>query len=355
MKDESAQSGGAGRALIESIRGAWSGQPILDGPGRQKVREAITEGARLDAPYLLMTSLAALVAALGLLQDSTAVVIGAMILAMLLGPISGLALAMVEGLGGLLRRSLIALGLGSACVLAIGVVAGRVFAGIPLTDEMLARTAPNMLDLLIALAGGAAGAYASISSRVSAGAVGVAIATALVPPLTTAGLCWARGEWLLGAGAFVLFATNLIAIQFSTSFVLWMHGHRGVLARGGGSPVWVRSHAISFGLLLVLTGAFAVHFRLSLHQVRSETAVRAAIEKGLQEMPGAALVELEFLPAGESTVIDARVRAPVAVSPSKVRLLESGLPRDGGPWLLKVRTVLTRDADRNGWLYDVEP
>jgi uncharacterized membrane protein len=73
-------------------------------------------------------------------------------------------------------------------------------------------------------AGRAAGAYATVSPRVSAGLVGVAIATALVPPVAASGLCLARGEFMLAWGAFELFLTNFAAIQFTTSVMMWLFG-----------------------------------------------------------------------------------------------------------------------------------
>ncbi len=85
-------------------------------------------------------------------------------------------------------------------VLCMALLIGVIHRDAPLTREILARTRPTLLDLIIALAGGAAGAYASASPRLSAGLVGVAIATALVPPLSACGICLGRGEANLGCG-----------------------------------------------------------------------------------------------------------------------------------------------------------
>ena len=78
---------------------------------------------------------------------------------------------------------------------------------------------------MIALAGGAAGAYATVSPRLSVGLVGVAIATALVPPLSTCSICLARGDTRLAFGGFLLFFANLVAIQFASSVVMFLHGY----------------------------------------------------------------------------------------------------------------------------------
>ena len=189
---------------------------------QETIRQAIHDNAALTAPYLIMNALAAIVACYGLLENSVAVIIGAMLIALLMGPITGMALALVDGDQTLLREALAAEAGGAALVLLLSFIIGKVHAEMTLGSEILGRTTPNILDLIIALAGGAAGAYATISRRLSAGLVGVAIATALVPPLCSCGICVAHGLYRAGGGAFLLFFTNLVAIQSVTSFVFWL-------------------------------------------------------------------------------------------------------------------------------------
>ncbi len=191
---------------------------------REAVRKDIHDNAVFSTAFLTMNALATVVACYGLLEDSAAVVIGAMVIATLLGPITGFALALVDGDNGLLRKALLAEASGVVLVLCMALLIGVIHRDAPLTREILARTRPTLLDVIIALAGGAAGAYASASPRLSAGLVGVAIATALVPPLSACGICLGRGEADLGCGAFVLFVTNLVAIQFASSVVLCLCG-----------------------------------------------------------------------------------------------------------------------------------
>jgi len=151
-----------------------------------------------------MNVLATVIACYGLFENSPAVVIGAMIIAMLLGPISGVALGLVERNNPLLRRALSTLAGGVSVVYGTAFLVGLVHSEFPLTGEIYTRTAPNLMDLLIALGGGAAGAYAMVSPRLSVAAVGVAISTALVPPLSSSAICVARGEYRLGLGALLL-------------------------------------------------------------------------------------------------------------------------------------------------------
>ena len=185
------------------------------------VRRQITEGSVFDTPYALMNVLATVVACFGLLENSAAVVIGAMLIAMLLGPISGIALALVAGDMALLRRALLAEVCGVLLVLATSFALGRFYRDLPLGGQILSRTSPNVLDLFIALAGGAAGAYATITPKLRAGLVGVAVATALVPPLSVCGLCLARGETGLAWGGFLLFFANFVRDPVSPSPPSW--------------------------------------------------------------------------------------------------------------------------------------
>ena len=115
---------------------------------QETVRRKIHEGAALSIPYLVMNALAAVVASYGLLENSTAVVIGAMIIALLLGPITGIALALVDGDQSLLRKALLAEVSGVLLVLVIGFLIGKLHEGVSPGSEIMGRTAPNILDLV---------------------------------------------------------------------------------------------------------------------------------------------------------------------------------------------------------------
>jgi uncharacterized hydrophobic protein (TIGR00271 family) len=190
------------------------------------VRKNIRGSAALDLPYVVINGLAATIASYGLLANSPVVIIGAMILAMLLGPITGVALALVESDMFLFRGAVLALLGGITVFMITAFVIGLIHHRIPITSEIIALTAPNLIDLMIALAGGAAGAFATVSPRLSISLVGVAIATALVPPLAAASFLVGRGEYQLGFGAFELAFTNMVAIELAASVVLWLNGFR---------------------------------------------------------------------------------------------------------------------------------
>src|SRR5215831_992605 len=191
------------------------------------IRSGIDLNSSFDAPFVTMNVLATVIACYGLFENSPAVVIGAMIIAMLLGPISGVALGLVERNNPLLRKALATLAGGVVVVYVNAFILGLVHSEFPLTSEIYARTAPNLMDLMIALGGGAAGAYSMVTPRLSLSFVGVAISTALVPPLSSSAICVARGEYRLGLGALLLAFANIVGIQVASSAVMWFCGYRG--------------------------------------------------------------------------------------------------------------------------------
>ncbi len=327
--------------------------PPPDDP-RSEARAQINAGAAFDFPYVLMNVLATVVATYGLLENSAAVVIGAMLIAQLLGPISGIALALVAGDARLLRRALAAEVGGVLLVLLVSFMLGKIHRDLPLGSQVLSRTTPNILDLLIALAGGTAGAYATITPKLRSGLVGVAISTALVPPLSVCGLCLAHGETHLAWGGFLLFFANFIAIQFAFSTVLGLYGlyrtrpdekasRRGALAR----------HAVSVTLLAALAVLLGGNFERSATREREEGAVRAGLVVALKSYPGAQLADLSFDEGARVMTVTAVVRASGAVSPVKVASLQARLPKPAGRTLaLRVRSVITKTATAHGYVQE---
>lgn len=241
----------AGQA--ESFRGLHSLTPIgeLGVRGRELSREERSrifdelffEGDR-RLPYLwrfgALMVFSSTIAALGLLNDSAAVVIGAMLVAPLMTPILGLSAAVVQSWGRRQLESLAILAGGAA----IGVFIGWLFFEIlplgdrvTLPDQVLGRTAPNLLDLGIAITAGAAGAYVMIRKEAGSALPGVGIAVALVPPLATLGITVGAGRDDLADGALLLFLTNLTCITLAASIVFLAAGFvprfRLVLSRRG--------------------------------------------------------------------------------------------------------------------------
>ncbi|BDZ53102.1 DUF389 domain-containing protein [Agromyces marinus] len=199
----------------------------------RKVRAEQANGLYFERPQRLtklgtwwvMLVLSVAIATFAVLADSTAVVIGAMLVAPLMTPILGLSAALVNGWG---RRALesgvlVAAGAAVSITLAMGIAAwSPVAVSFATNSQIVSRVSPNTIDLLIALAAGAAGAFATVNARVASGIAGVAIAVALVPPLAVVGVSLDAGRFDEAGGASLLFLTNFVAIVLAAAgtFVL---------------------------------------------------------------------------------------------------------------------------------------
>jgi uncharacterized hydrophobic protein (TIGR00271 family) len=246
------------------------------------VSQHIDEEGALTERFALMCALSAGIATLGLLQSSSAVVIGAMLVSPLLGPIAalGLGLASLEGVR--ILRAARALGVG----VAVGVFVGMTITWLsPIrnaTPEILARTAPTLLDLAIALLSGLAGGYATVHRRGET-AIGVAIATALMPPLATLGYALAVARFDFAFGALILFLTNLAAIAFAFVLVTRLRG----VARPFRHVriTWQLVLASASALLLLVTPLALTLRRVS----REAVALSVARSELASVFPGAAI------------------------------------------------------------------
>ena len=317
---------------------------------RSAAREAVTSGAAITTSYLAMNAAATLLAGFGLLQNSPAVIIGAMLVAMLLGPIVGIALGLAEADVTLLGRSLVAEVVGVIWVLTIAYVLGTASRSLSIGSEILNRTSPTILDLLIGLVGGLAGAFTYVSVSLTGVIVGVAIATALVPPLTSCGILLAHRLPGLAGGAFLLFLANFTAITVGATTVFWLVGHRP-LATGKARKVLV-PRLISLALLLVL----GIHLTATLHRVIIQTTLENNIQKtlsnNLSSIPGARLASVTLGPRGDTQVAWAVVRTPQALSPEQVAHLNDLVNRATGTVIdLHVRSVITAETTREGYVY----
>ncbi len=163
--------------------------------------------------FTVMLTLAVVVAVMGLLADSAAVVIGAMLLAPLMVPVLGLAAALAMGLPNKIAAQGSRVAVSTVwCVGVAYAMSALIPANGPVTSEVLSRTSPDIKDLIVALAAGLAGAYATVRADTSAALPGVAVAVALVPPLGTVGISLEAGRVEQAQGAFLLYVTNLVGI-----------------------------------------------------------------------------------------------------------------------------------------------
>ena len=185
---------------------------------------AIKRGEGWTFRFTVMLTLSVIVAVMGLSLNSAAVVIGAMLLAPLMQPVLAtgacLSMALYRKSAGAFIRVVIA----TVWCIGISYVLSKINPDQDLTPEVLARTGPDIKDLVVALAAGTAGAYATVREDASASLPGVAVAVALVPPLGSVGIMLAAGDTTLAWGALLLYTTNLAAIIFASISVFVVTG-----------------------------------------------------------------------------------------------------------------------------------
>ena len=243
--------------LKHSIR---SFVPQIDREHRAKLVDRLNSNSQFDFDFVALMSLATLIAALGLARNSGAVVIGAMLVAPLMTPLVAVGLALVQANQKLLKDGIKSVLLGFAVALMIGIVTGVCIRlgspGTVISQQMEARDAPNILDLIVALASGVAAAYAMGRPHLVSALPGVAIAAALVPPIATAGLSIPMGNLQLSGGAMLLFFTNVIAIVLGTAVTFWAVGISTYTGKSGQAVrIWPRYWFIGFVLVSLLLAA----------------------------------------------------------------------------------------------------
>ena len=210
--------------------------PQLEREQRVDLVQRIQSSSQWDFDFVALIFLSTLIAGLGLIRNSGAVVIGAMLVAPLMTPIIGAGLGLAHGNIRLVRTSLRTVLRGFIAAFAIGTVLG-LLACKELTPEMLSRGTPNFLDLIVALASGIAAAYALGRPNLFSALPGVAIAAALVPPLAVSGIAFAKLEFKLAEGSLLLFLTNIVAIILGATITFWTVGIRSVKTDKP-SPSW---------------------------------------------------------------------------------------------------------------------
>jgi len=231
-----------------------------------RIENRLTKNSQLSLGYLLMLVSSCLIALLGLLMNSSAVVIGAMLISPLMDPILGGALAIAtmnrsENLKNIGRMVV------SIAIVGIFVVIFMGFSPISdLTQELAARTKPNLFDLFVALFAAIAGTYILVAGQGGNTIPGVAIATALMPPLVTAFYGVSKGDWAIARGAGYLFITNFATITFAAVLIMWFVGFR---------PKFEEKNK----LIRVMGGQFAVFFVIILLMAIPLTRTLASISK----------------------------------------------------------------------------
>ncbi|WP_339694666.1 DUF389 domain-containing protein [uncultured Parasphingorhabdus sp.] len=304
-QSKSNQAAGPFAPVTESVSlfRRWWRMVVRADVDQQTVIDKVREDSGFTPHFAFMTSMSAGIAILGLLLSSPAVVIGAMLLSPLMGPIMGAGFALAVGDSAWLKES------GKAIVL--GTIISILFAGLvvtlsPLqtvTAEIAARTRPNLFDLLVALFSAMAGAYAMIRGRMGT-IVGVAIATALMPPLAVVGFGLATFNWAVFGGSLLLFFTNLMTIALTATAMAWLYGFRSYLSE--------RQSQFQIAAMVVVFIALAIPLGLSLRQIAWEANVSRSANGYIKDQFGkrssVSQIEIDF--DADPIVINATVFTP---------------------------------------------
>ncbi|WP_051278136.1 DUF389 domain-containing protein [Solimonas flava] len=278
----------------------------------------LRDSARVTPDYLALMLAATLLAGFGLVLNSPAVIIGAMVLAPLMSPIISLAMGILRRDTRLLQASLrtiaigVALAFGAAALLALLTPLRRV------TPEIEARLHPTLLDLGVAVVSGWAAAYAYAREGVMKTLPGVAIAVALVPPLAVAGIGFGWGEARIVGGALLLFLTNLVGIASTAALTFLVLGY---------APIQTAARGLR--ILAAALLAMALPLYVSFHRIvevwQLERQLQsAALEVGSRQI---ALGEIQVSLDGERAIVRATASAPDMLSSAEIDALKAVLER----------------------------
>ena len=281
----------------------WWRRAIVGRVDHEAVVARIVEESGWSPRFAFMTMMSAGIAVLGLLLSSPAVVIGAMLISPLMNPILGFGFSLALFDFRELRRSLKALAIGAVAAVAFTALIVLVSPLQAPTAEIVARTRPNLFDLAVALFAALAGTFAIIRGRGDT-IVGVAIATALMPPLAVVGYGIATRNMPVGAGAFALFVTNFITIALSATLMARFYGFGHHLSR---RQSWTQTL-----LLILVFVVMAIPLGISLNRIGREAVAVSQARTLLNDKFGeeARVTQLDLDFAADPLIVRAVVIAP---------------------------------------------
>ncbi|KPK88925.1 MAG: hypothetical protein AMJ88_18300, partial [Anaerolineae bacterium SM23_ 63] len=322
--------------------------PTLSRQEQMTVYRQVRRGARPDVDFFIMIGLSGIIATYGLLQDSTAVIIGAMLVAPLFTPILAFSLAIVQGDIRLLRLALESALKGVALAIGLSVFLTALSPLRVVTHEIASRTQPNLFDLAVALASGAAGAYAVARKDVAASLPGVAIAAALVPPLGVVGVGLAMGDPGIAGGGGLLFTTNLIAITLAGSVTLLLLGFRPT-ARAEREVRLRYGLVVSLALLTIIAIPLGVVFVGSVQESHFRQTIDRTLALQLGESSDYELVNFIFEEREEifyvTVTVYAKTPIPASWADATREQLSKALDRTVD---LHLRSIPVEEIERRG-------
>jgi uncharacterized hydrophobic protein (TIGR00271 family) len=315
---------------------------------RRTVLADVDAGSQPSAIYYALLGISELIAGFALLIDSDATLIGANVVAPLMTPIFGIALGLARSDVGLVRKALLAELGGAAVGVLLCVGLGLLPFALEVTPSLLAQTQPTLIDLIVATLAGVAGALALIDERVSPALPGVAIATALNPPIAAIGLCLALGAYEGAWGAFVLFTANVLAILAVAGAMFTIAGFVTREEIGSLGRLARRFSVAALGLVLI-TGLLSYYLYGMVRDLRTQRIITATLDHELAEEPSTALIGVQFDRSRAGLQVLSSVGAPRVMKPETVRRIQDALAAElGEPVTLYMRCTITKDVTATG-------
>lgn len=269
--------------------------------------------------FYFLLFLSSVISTLGLLADSVAVIIGAMIIAPLMRPIITTAYAIVVANQKLLRRSILTILISTILAIATSFFTAYVLGLKSTNPEIIARANPSLIDLGIAIAAGTAGAFANSRRHIADALPGVAISVALVPPLSVIGIGMSLGRGDVTTGALVLFLTNLIGIIFSGSLVF-------LLQRYGSLEKAKHGLSISLVILTLLLLPLGLSLEKLLVKESARRSIEVLIRRQTVTFSRTDIRSLRVSPQGNAWFVEMEVAAPLgSISQYQVELVQKFL------------------------------
>lgn len=288
----------------------------------------LRNNSKLTTPYLVMMTIASIIATFGLYHNSTPVIIGAMILTPLMSPIVAFSMAIIRFDVSMITSSMRTILMGTGVSILFAALVSLMIPMRIITPEIDVRLTPNLLDLGIAVASGVAGAYAHAKEEIAKTLAGVAIAVALIPPLAVAGIGIGWMDWTVFSGALLLYLTNLAGIVLfgGVTFILlgfapFKQAKKGLIAS------------------LIVTSILAIPLAFSFNHIMNEAAITRSLE-GLI-ISELTIRDVKVRRGEEKTIVSLRLLAEESISDEQIRELKKKIEeRINQPIKLEVSTNL---------------
>jgi len=332
-------------ARLKNLKISW----IKTTPERRElVVRDVTAGSEPGVRFYLLLSTSALIAAFGLIANSAAVIIGAMLVSPLMTPIMGSALGLVIGDARLFANAMRSVVVGTVLAILFSAVLGILPLALEATPEMLARTSPTLLDIFVAILAGFAGSYAMIDEKVSPALPGVAIAVAIVPPLSNTGICLSLGYYDGAFGSFMLFFANFLSILLvaSGTFIAAGLTPRSQLKK---DKHFIRSLVIAVVGFVIVAG-FLTYSLVAIVKDRGlKDSIGTVLSSEFDKLHSTSIDNYVYDIEGGKLFVLASVRSPVIMTPKDVKKIESSFAEKiDMPVQLIIRTIISKDVSASG-------